>query len=62
MLDFFVTDIFLEEGIMHFFSGNLSTGIDLVISFALAKCIIKINVNNYPNANGKIEGGLSPES
>ena len=47
---------------MHFFSGNLSTGIDLVISFDSAKCIIKINVNNYPNANGKIEGGLSPES
>ena len=47
---------------MHFFSGNLSTGIDLVISFDLVKCIIKINVNNYPNSNGKMEAGLSPES
>ena len=53
--------IFLEEGIMHFFSGNLSTGTDLVINFDLVKCITKININSYPNYNGKVEGGLSPE-
>ena len=61
ILDFLVTDIFLEEGIMLFFSGNLSTGTDLVINFGLLKCIIKININSYPNYIGKVEGGPSPE-
>ena len=42
-LDFLVTDIFLEEGIIHFFS-NLSTGNDLAINFDLVKCITKINI------------------
>ena len=56
-----LTDIFLEDGIMHFFSGNLSTGTDFVINFFLTKCITKININSYPNDNGKVEGGLSPE-
>ena len=46
---------------MHFFSGNLSTGTDLVINFDLAKWIAKINTNSYPNYNGKMEGELSPE-
>ena len=36
-----MTDIFLEEGIIHFFSGKLSTGIDLAINFDLVKCITK---------------------
>ena len=53
--------IFLEEGIMHFFSGNLSTGTDLVINFALIKCITKRNINSYSNYNGKVEGRLLPE-
>ena len=44
-----------------FFSGNLSTGTDLVINFDLAKCITKININSYPIHNGKLEGGLSPQ-
>ena len=44
-----------------FFSGNLSTGTDLVINFDSVKCITKININSYPNYNGKVEGGLSPE-
>ena len=44
-----------------FFSGNLSTGTDLVINFDLVKCITKININRYQNYNGKLEGGLSPE-
>ena len=44
-----------------FFSGNLSTGTDLVINFDLVKCITKININSYPNYNGKVERGLSPE-
>ena len=44
-----------------FFSGNLSTGTDLAINFDLVKCITKININNYPNYNGKVQGGLSPE-
>ena len=51
--------IFLEEEII--FSGNLSTGTDLVINFDLLKCITKININSYPNYNGKVKGGLSPE-
>ena len=46
---------------MHFFSGSLSTGTDLVISFDLVKCITKININSYPNYNGNVEGGLSSE-
>ena len=45
---------------MHF-SGHLSTGTDLVINFDLVKCIAKININSYPNYNGKVEGGVSPE-
>ena len=45
-----------------FFSGNLSTGTDLVINFDLVKFITKININSYPIYNGKVEGGLSPES
>ena len=64
ILDFLVAlqiAIFLEHGIMHFFSGNLSTGTDLVINFDLVKCITKININSYPNYNGKVEGGLSSE-
>ena len=44
-----------------FFSGNLSTGTDLVINFDLVKCITKVNINSYPNYNGKVEGGLSSE-
>ena len=44
-----------------FFSGNLSTGTDLVINFDLVKCITKININRYQNYNGNVEGGLSPE-
>ena len=44
ILDFLVTDIFLEEGIIQFFSGNLSTGTDLVINFDLVTCITKINI------------------
>ena len=63
-LDFLVASqiaIFLEDGIMHFFSGNLSTGTNLVINFDLVKCITKININSYPIYNGKLEGGLSPQ-
>ena len=40
VLDFLVTDIFLEEGTIHF-SGNLSTGTDLAINFDLVKYITK---------------------
>ena len=50
--------IFLEEEIMYFFSGHLSNGTDLVINFDLVKCIKKININSYPNYNGKVEGGF----
>ena len=39
-LDFLVTDIFLEKGIIHF-PSNLSTGTDLAIDFDLVKCIAK---------------------
>ena len=46
---------------MLFFSGNLSTGTDFVISFDLGKCITKININSCPNYKGKVEGGLSPD-
>ena len=61
VLDFLVAVLFREEGIMLFFPGNLSTGTDLVINFELVKCITKININSYPNYNGKVEAGLSPE-
>ena len=44
-----------------FFSGNLSTETNVVIVFDLVKCIKKININSYPNYNGKLGGGLSPE-
>ena len=40
-LDFIVTDIFIEEGIIHFFSANSSTGFDITINFDLVKCITK---------------------
>ena len=42
-------------------SGHVSTGSDLLINFDVVKCIAKINVNSYPNFNGKVEGELSPE-
>ena len=42
------------------FSGNLSTGADLVISLEV-KSITKININSYPIYNGKVGEGLSPE-
>ena len=44
-LDFLVTDIFLKKGVIHFFSGNLSTGNDLAINFDLVKCITKNKYN-----------------
>ena len=50
ILDFLVASqiaIFLEDGIMHFFSGNLSTGTGLAINFDLVKCTEKININSY---------------
>ena len=43
-LDFSVTDIFQEKGIIHFFLVNLGTGTDLAINFDLVKCITQINV------------------
>ena len=43
-LDFLVTDVFIDEGMIHFFSGNLCTGTDLAISFDLVKCTTKINI------------------
>ena len=46
---------------MHF-SGHLSSATDLVINFDLAKCITKININDYPNYNGNVERGHSPET
>ena len=64
ILDFLVASqivIFLEDGTMYFFSGNLSTGTDVVINFDLVKCVTKININSYPIYNGGVEGGLSPE-
>ena len=42
-----------------FFSGNLSTGTDLIINFDLVKCIKKININSYPIYDRKVEGELS---
>ena len=50
-----------SRGNNAFSSGNLSTETDLAINFDLVKCITKININSYPNYNGKVEGGLSPE-
>ena len=51
-----------RRGNNAFFSGNLSTGTDLVIDFDLVKCITKININSYSNYNGKVEGVLSLET
>ena len=48
-LDFLVTDIFLEKGII-IFSGNLSTGTDFAINLDLVKCIAK-NIYSYLNYN-----------
>ena len=54
--------IFLEDGMMHFFSGKLSTGTGLGINFEFwLKCTTKININSYPIYNGNVERGLSPE-
>ena len=50
-----------RRGNNAFFSGNLSTRTNLAINFDLVKCIKKINVNSYPNYNGKVDGGLSTE-
>ena len=44
-----------------FFPGNLSTGTGLLINFDLVKCITKISINSYPNYNGEVKEGLSPE-
>ena len=52
-----ITDIFLEEGILHF-SGKLSTGTDPAINFDLIKWITKY-IYIYLNYNGKMEGGRS---
>ena len=35
-----------RRGNNAFFSGNLSTGTDLVINFDLVKCITKINIRH----------------
>ena len=45
-----------------FFTGNLSTGTDLVINFDLVKFITKININSYAIYNEKVEERLSLES
>ena len=37
ILDFLITDIFLEQGIIYFSSGNVSTGTDIAINFDLGK-------------------------
>ena len=45
---FFLTQIYIpRSGNNAFFSGNVSTGTDLVINFDLVKCITKININSY---------------
>ena len=41
IFDFLVTDIFLEQGKIHFFLLHLSTRTDLAINFDLVKCIPK---------------------
>ena len=53
--------MFLEDGIKHFFSGNLNSGTYLVINSDLGKSLTKININSYPIYDGKVEGRLSPE-
>ena len=59
---FFLTQIYIpRSGNNAFFSGNVSTGTDLVINFDLVKCITKINITRYPKYNGIVEAGLSPE-
>ena len=55
-----VVTFLARRGNKALFSGNLSTGPDLVINFDFT-CITKININSYPYYNGKLEGELSPE-
>ena len=50
-----------RRGNNAFFSGNLNSGTDLVVSFDFVKCRTKINLNSCPNYNGKVAGVLSPE-
>ena len=57
-----LTDSYVPRGWNYlFFSGNLSTGTDVVSNFDLVKCIKKININSYLIYNGKVERRLSPE-
>ena len=62
ILDFLVTDLYSWKRDKCTFSGKLSTRTDLVINFDSVKWITKINIDSYPNYNGKVEGGLSPET
>ena len=55
-----VVTFLARRGNKALFSGNLSTGSDLVINFDFT-CITKINIYSYPYYNGKLEGELSPE-
>ena len=54
-----LTDIFLEDGVLHFFLA--SAGTDLVINFDLVKYITKMNINSCQNHTEKVEGGHSPQ-
>ena len=56
-----LADSYIPRWNNAFFSGNLSTGTDLVINFDLVKCITKMNINSYPNYNEKVDGELLPE-
>ena len=62
ILDFLVADlaIFLEEEIMHF-SWSLKYWNWSCYQFWLSKMYNKNKYNSYPNYNGKVEGGFSPE-
>ena len=44
-----ITDIFLEDGVIHF-SCKLSSGTDLTINLHLVKCM-------YLNYNGRMDNG-----
>ena len=55
-----LTDTFLEDGIMHFF-WQLKYWDWFCYQFWLSKMYNKNKLNSYPNYNGKVEGGLSPE-
>ena len=54
-----INSIYTDIDVIIYLDNDIQTF--LAISFDLVNYITKNNVNSYPNYNGKVEGGLSPE-